>query len=317
MYINSPLVYINSPRISLRVILVNAYVRRPCLKYTGKDRDPATGLYYFNARWYDAAIGQFTTEDPARDGGNWYLYVGANPLGFVDPSGLTQEDMLTVDETGGDADSGEAHKERRASLELQYQELGFENYDQVIAFREQQEEEFFRFIGTVLLGTIPVVGEAMDVAEVVKSLKEGDVVAAGIALGAVFAPEIIEQIIRGGRGGIRVLRETLQSADEVGEVGGRVTVHRVFGGDARAQGFSWTTQNPQAVENFRNVAGLPSGGASGATNSADFMITGRVKPEDVIESRRALPLDGNEGGLPELIIDPKDVDISDFRVLNP
>jgi RHS repeat-associated protein len=58
------------------------------LKYTGKDRDPATGLYYFNARWYDAAIGRFTTEDPARDGGNWYLYVGANPLSFVDPSGL-------------------------------------------------------------------------------------------------------------------------------------------------------------------------------------------------------------------------------------
>ena len=33
--------------------------------------------------------GRFVTEDPARDGGNWYLYVGANPLGFVDPSGLS------------------------------------------------------------------------------------------------------------------------------------------------------------------------------------------------------------------------------------
>ena len=39
-------------------------------------------------------------------------------------------------------------------------------------------------------------------------------------------------------------------------------VYRVFGGDARALGFSWTTVNPTSVKNFRNLAGLPSGGAS-------------------------------------------------------
>ena len=48
------------------------------------------GLYYFNARWYDATTGQFTSEDPARDGGNWYAYVGHSPLGYVDPTGLTR-----------------------------------------------------------------------------------------------------------------------------------------------------------------------------------------------------------------------------------
>jgi len=96
-----------------------------------------------------------------------------------------------------------------------------------------------------------------------------------------------------------------------------VTVYRVFGGDARAQGFSWTTKDPRTVSNFRDVAGLPSGGASGATNTADFLIKGKVNAADIIKSRLALPLDGNKGGLPELIIDPKNVKITDFSVLKP
>ena len=96
-----------------------------------------------------------------------------------------------------------------------------------------------------------------------------------------------------------------------------VNVYRVFGGDARAQGFSWTTVDPRTVSNFRNGAGLPSGGASRATNTADFLIQGKVSSADIIKSRSALPLDGNAGGLPELIIDPKNVKLNDFSVLKP
>jgi hypothetical protein len=95
------------------------------------------------------------------------------------------------------------------------------------------------------------------------------------------------------------------------------TVYRAFGGDARAQGFSWTTENPSTVKDFRNLVGLPSGGASGATNSAEFMVKGQVKASDIIKTRSALPLDGNAGGLPELIIDPKNVKLTDFSVLKP
>jgi hypothetical protein len=46
------------------------------------------GHYYFNARWYDSSTGRFTTEDPIRDGVNWYAYVASNPLILVDPNGL-------------------------------------------------------------------------------------------------------------------------------------------------------------------------------------------------------------------------------------
>ncbi len=115
-----------------------------------------------------------------------------------------------------------------------------------------------------------------------------------------------------GKGALQsVLRGVAKGADDT------VDVFRVFGGDARAQGFSWTTKDPRTVSNFRDAAGLPSGGASGATNTADFFIKGEVKAADIIKSRSALPLDGNKGGLPELIIDPKNVNITDFSVLKP
>ena len=56
--------------------------------YTGKFFDNASGLYYFNARWYDSELGKFTTQDPIRDGFNWYAYCSNNPLTFTDPLGL-------------------------------------------------------------------------------------------------------------------------------------------------------------------------------------------------------------------------------------
>ena len=60
--------------------------------FTGKDLD-STGLYYFAARYYDASVGRFISEDSyAGDllvplSQNRYIYVGNNPLVLVDPSG--------------------------------------------------------------------------------------------------------------------------------------------------------------------------------------------------------------------------------------
>jgi RHS repeat-associated protein len=48
--------------------------------FTGKEYDPDTGLYYYNARWYDADLGRFISEDPAADPNNpnLYSYCGNN-----------------------------------------------------------------------------------------------------------------------------------------------------------------------------------------------------------------------------------------------
>jgi RHS repeat-associated protein len=56
-------------------------------QFTGKDLDEDTGLYYFNARWYDQETGRFISVDPMYDGLNWYTYCSNNPLIFIDPDG--------------------------------------------------------------------------------------------------------------------------------------------------------------------------------------------------------------------------------------
>ncbi len=57
-------------------------------KFTGKEDDGATGLYYYNARYYDPAVGRFISEDVAKDGMNWWVYCRNNPLRYVDKDGL-------------------------------------------------------------------------------------------------------------------------------------------------------------------------------------------------------------------------------------
>jgi hypothetical protein len=64
---------------------------------------------YSNARWYDADTARFVSEDPARDGVNWFAYVYNNPIGYIDPSGLygTNAGYSGYDPgTGSTADNG-------------------------------------------------------------------------------------------------------------------------------------------------------------------------------------------------------------------
>ena len=56
-------------------------------KYTGKELDKDTGLYYFGARYYDPSLGVFITPEGNQEFFNPYLYVGNNPTSMVDPDG--------------------------------------------------------------------------------------------------------------------------------------------------------------------------------------------------------------------------------------
>ena len=57
-------------------------------RYKGEYFDEETGFIYLRARYYDPAIGRFISLDPAKDGLNWYVYCGNNPINFCDPTGL-------------------------------------------------------------------------------------------------------------------------------------------------------------------------------------------------------------------------------------
>ena len=54
-------------------------------RYCGEYYDNETGFIYLRNRYYDPSIGRFTTEDPVKDGDNWYVYCGNNPVNAIDP----------------------------------------------------------------------------------------------------------------------------------------------------------------------------------------------------------------------------------------
>ncbi len=56
-------------------------------RYAGEYYDQETKSIYLRARYYSPGLGRFGSEDPIRDGENWYLYCGNDPVNFTDPSG--------------------------------------------------------------------------------------------------------------------------------------------------------------------------------------------------------------------------------------
>lgn len=56
-------------------------------RYCGEYYDEELGYTYLRNRYYDNNTGRFISEDPVRDGGNWYSYCAGEPLMHVDPSG--------------------------------------------------------------------------------------------------------------------------------------------------------------------------------------------------------------------------------------
>jgi RHS repeat-associated protein len=82
-------------------------------KFTGKELDNETGLYYFGYRYYDPEIGRWTSIDPVQwdmifDKNlqakvlanpvmhNSYAYAGNNPMRYVDPDGRAHYDLVDI-----------------------------------------------------------------------------------------------------------------------------------------------------------------------------------------------------------------------------
>jgi len=75
-------------------------------RFTGKELDRETGLYYYGARYLNPKSSRWVSGDPAgwelinpnREGfsfvesQNWYSYTSNNPVKYVDPTGMEGED---------------------------------------------------------------------------------------------------------------------------------------------------------------------------------------------------------------------------------
>ncbi len=65
------------------------YLKTP-YTFTGRERDPETGLHYHRARYYNPTAGRWISSDPTEfDSGdsNFYRYAGNNSLNYTDPDG--------------------------------------------------------------------------------------------------------------------------------------------------------------------------------------------------------------------------------------
>jgi RHS repeat-associated protein len=80
-------------------------------RYTGKERDEESGLYYHGARYYAPWLGRWASCDPPGlvDGVDLYNYAGNNPLAITDPTGTqgvwNEEQQVCRPEEFGDEDT--------------------------------------------------------------------------------------------------------------------------------------------------------------------------------------------------------------------
>jgi RHS repeat-associated protein len=72
------------------------FIEEQNLRFQGQYLDRETGLHYNTFRFYDPDVGRFTTPDPIGLAGGLNLYQYApNPIGWVDPAGLSPKCRLT------------------------------------------------------------------------------------------------------------------------------------------------------------------------------------------------------------------------------
>jgi RHS repeat-associated protein len=59
-------------------------------RYTAREFDTESSLFYYRARYFDPVAGRLVSEDPARFPGgiNFYTYVENNPVNLIDPFGF-------------------------------------------------------------------------------------------------------------------------------------------------------------------------------------------------------------------------------------
>jgi len=67
----------------------------------GHPSEDESGYIYMRARYYDPMTGRFVSEDPDKDGANWFAYARSNPVNQVDITGRNALDLIWLALTAG------------------------------------------------------------------------------------------------------------------------------------------------------------------------------------------------------------------------
>jgi RHS repeat-associated protein len=207
--------------------------------FTGKELDSETGLYYFNARYYDPALGRFITPDDRIGGAasrhdplNLYAYALNDPTGYIDPSG---HDAWSAIGTWFSQDVTNWFNR---------------NWQEVVQFAV---DGALIIAGVAVLATTPFGGPASQVIG-------GALLGAGIGgLAYNITQEIAHQPISWKDWGIQV-----GVGAAIGAVGGGLSV----GADAASSALGATRAGIQAAKVFGSVGTFVAKGVSGAIQGA-------------------------------------------------
>lgn len=149
-------------------------------RFTGKERDEESGLYYHGARYYAPGLAKWVSSDPIglAGGMNLYAYCNCNPLLFVDPKGTESDINGTPDagykgeersklssqtEDAGAFSSSEQHdlakkdqdfKQRLAGLSIEM-ELQFANLNRMLGISNDRGWPQFNFYRDKTIGPRP------------------------------------------------------------------------------------------------------------------------------------------------------------------
>ena len=274
--------------------------------FMGRLWDAEIGIYDVRARWYEPDRGAFAGPDPlgAVDSWNLYQYGFATPGRWSDPFGLQSGspgggtllwDTPSPESGGGSGIPGEATSCLSGRTgrwdDPDLHRTRSRNRDDVGDLVEPLKKVRDFFVDDY---AIAFTGQTCDGDEVPFFGLQWWIAAVGITpVGKVF---------KGAKSAWKVGKKTLEEGvDDAVDLAGR-RVYRVWGGDSKPFGESWTPVNPGAVDNFRGRAGLPSGGSSGYNNTGQFVTEGVLEDTTGVIVRPAGALDGNPGGLTEYLI---------------
>jgi RHS repeat-associated protein len=188
-------------------------------RYTGKERDEESGLYYHGARHYAPWLGRWTSPDPLGtvDGTNLYAYVKSNPVTYLDRTGRQLGTGSWNRETKSDPPRPRTvTAEQQAEIDALQAEVLFGDF--------YTGEPTWTGTGiNVVVGFVPYVGQAADARDTVAAAHTlyqdpslWNLVWLGFA-GIGWAPGLGDAI----KGGVKIYRKTgsgaIQAADAVSD----------------------------------------------------------------------------------------------------
>ena len=202
--------------------------------YTGCDYDADTGLTYHWNRWRSEDGSCFISEDPARDGANWYGYAGQNPMVYTDPTGLAPylngiyDGPYNPDYNPGTPEIGPPPNPNgmppnqtpsitgpsnvQTSLPpVPDVKTDGRNLNEKIIETERKSKTVLDWIQTALdvLGVIPVFGEAADGIIGLISLGRGDELGAALSFASMI-PVVGDAVGKGGK----AVKQLVKYADD-------------------------------------------------------------------------------------------------------